>query len=180
MRCGLKDGERLGLMGFGASAHLVLQLAHYLYPRSAVFVFARDKQDRAFALELGAAWAGGVAERPPEPVDAVIDTTPAWRPVMEALLSLRPGGRLVINAIRKEDQDKPYLMELDYERHLWMEKQIVSVANITHHDLSAFLPLAADAGIRPKATCLPLAEANKALNLVKEGGQPGALVLVPG
>lgn len=179
MRCELTDGQGLGLMGFGASGHLTLQLARYLYPNSLICVFARDVKGRDFALELGADWVGDVSERPTELLHAIIDTTPAWRPVIEALASLRPGGRLVINAIRKEDGDKHCLLELDYAKHLWMEKELVTVANITHHDLTAYLPLAAEAGIRPAVRALPLSEANEALIQLKAGGGRGAMVLVP-
>jgi alcohol dehydrogenase, propanol-preferring len=104
---GIHDGDSLGLTGFGASAHLVLQLARHRYPRSPVFVFARDEADRRFATELGAAWTGDTRDAPPAPLAAIIDTTPAWRPVVRALRHLDRGGRLVINAIRKDDRDKP-------------------------------------------------------------------------
>lgn len=179
MQCGLRDDQWLGLMGFGASGHLTLQLARHLHPNAPVCVFARDRRSREFARELGAGWAGDIHERPPEPLHAIIDTTPAWRPVLESLRSLRPGGRLVINAIRKEDQDKACLLELDYRDHLWMEKQLVTVANLTRYDLSAYLPFAAEAGIRPKTTVFPLAQANTALVKLKAGNNTGAFVLVP-
>lgn len=174
----LQDGQPLGLTGFGASAHLVLQLARHLYPRSGVYVFARDPQTRAFAQELGAEWAGETAERSPVPLRAIIDTTPAWKPVVEALANLAPGGRLVINAIRKEAGDQSYLQNLRYHEHLWMEREIKSVANITARDIREFLPLAAAAGIRPRVETYPLAEANRALVELKRGGGRGAKVLV--
>ena len=142
-------------------------------------VFARDQTSRDFARSLGADWAGDIDEPPPEPLTAIIDTTPAWRPVLASLRALRRGGRLVINAIRKEEGDKSCLLDLDYRDHLWMEKQIVTVANITHHDVSAYLPLAAEAGIHPTTTAYPLDQANKALIDLKTGGSNGALVLVP-
>lgn len=175
--CNLSDGDRLGLTGFGASAHLVLLLARHQFPRSQCFVFARDLGQREFALELGATWAGDTTERSPELLDAVIDTTPAWTPVVEALANLRPGGRLVINAIRKEAGDQQVLLELDYERHLWMEKEIKTVANITHFDISEFLPLAAEVPLEPGLECWPLEQANEALTRLKRGGNRGALVL---
>ena len=102
----MKDGDTLGLVGFGASAHLVIQMARHKYPNSKIFAFARSEGERAFALELGAAWAGDIGETPPEKLNCAIDTTPAWKPIVEALKNLAPGGRLVINAIRKEDVDK--------------------------------------------------------------------------
>ncbi len=178
MLTGLEDGAPLGLTGFGGSAHLVLQLARHLYPRSPVFVFARDESARRFALDLGADWAGATEERAPEPLAAIIDTTPAWLPVIEALANLRPGGRLVINAIRKEDRDKACLLGLSYHDHLWMEKEIKSVANVTHQDLATFLPLAAAIPIRPEVELYPLEDANRALTELRSGGVRGAKVLV--
>jgi alcohol dehydrogenase, propanol-preferring len=173
----LRDGEPLGLTGFGGSNHLVLQLARALYPNSPIFVFARDGGQCQFALELGAAWAGDTAERPPEPLQAIIDTTPAWGPVVAALGNLRPGGRLVINAIRKERRDQDALQSLSYHDHLWMEREIKSVANVTHFDLAEFLPLAARAAIRPEVTTYALDDANRALLELKRGGGRGAKVL---
>ena len=111
---GLQDGQNLGLTGFGASAHLVLKMVRHRYPHSRVFVFARTEAERAFARELGATWAGDTVERSPERLHAIIDTTPVWTPIVEALENLEPGGRLVINAIRKEDSDKDALLGLDY------------------------------------------------------------------
>ncbi|MGD8368460.1 MAG: alcohol dehydrogenase catalytic domain-containing protein, partial [Desulfobacterales bacterium] len=127
---GIADGNTLGLTGFGASAHLVLKMVRHRFPRSRVHVFARREQERQFALELGAVWAGDTADTAPEPLDAIIDTTPAWKPVVEALRNLRAGGRLVINAIRKEDGDKDQLLRIQYPDHLWLEKEIKSVANV--------------------------------------------------
>lgn len=177
---GARNGSRLGLTGFGASAHLVLQTVRHLWPDTAVHVFARDPDQRRHALELGATWAGDIADRSPEPLDAIIDTTPVWKPVVEALADLAPGGRLVINAIRKEDADKHELLRLRYEDHLWMEREIKTVANITRRDLAEFLPLAAAAGIRPTVTVYPLAEANRALRELRAGGGRGAKVLCIG
>lgn len=174
---GLRDGELLGLTGFGGSAHLVLQLARHLYPRSEVHVFARDPLARRFAAELGADWTGATTDRAPERLHAIIDTTPAWTPVVAALANLRPGGRLVINAIRKEDADRAVLDGLSYADHLWMEREIKSVANITQHDIRAFLPLAAAAGIRPEVEVYPLEEANRALLDLKRRSVQGAKVL---
>lgn len=174
---GLEDGQVLGLTGFGASAHLVLKMAGYLYPRSPVLVFARSEAERRFALELGARWAGNTGETPPFKVDAVIDTTPVWKPVVEALRSLNRGGRLVINAIRKEEADKTALTVLDYSSHLWLEKEIKSVANVTRRDISEFLALAADMKIRPEVQEYPLEEANQALLDLKARKIRGAKVL---
>lgn len=174
---GLQNGEALGLMGFGASAHLVLKLVRYLYPETPVYVFSRNPQEREFALTLGAQWAGAIDERPPQLLKAIIDTTPVWRPVLEALKDLAPGGRLVINAIRKEEHDKEAWLSLDYPTQLWMEKEVKSVANVTRRDVREFLALAAQAGIRPEVQEYPLAEANRALWELRWGKIRGAKVL---
>jgi propanol-preferring alcohol dehydrogenase len=174
---GLVDGEPLGLTGFGGSAHLVLQMARHRYPNSPLYVFARDLQARDFARALGAVWAGDTADRSPEPLRAIIDTTPVWRPVVEALANLRPGGRLVINAIRKEDHDKGELLRLSYHEHLWMEREIKSVANVTQHDIREFLLLAAEIAIKPAIEAYSLRDANRALSELKRGPIRGAKVL---
>ncbi len=174
---GLRDGQVLGLTGFGASGHLVLKAVSRRFPRSKVFVFARSEAERAFALELGAAWAGETAQRPPEPCDAVIDTTPAWGPVVEALASLKSGGRLVINAIRKEEGDRDRLLHLDYPVHLWLEKEIKSVANVARADVREFLELAAGIPILPEVREYSLGDANQALAELKDRKIRGAKVL---
>lgn len=174
---GVRDGEALGLTGFGGSAHLVLQMVRHRLPRTRVHVFARSTGEQAFARELGACWAGDTEDAPPEPLDAVIDTTPAWKPVPAALARLRSGGRLVINAIRKEDADKDELLRLDYATHLWQEKQIRSVANVTRRDVREFLALAAEIPIRPEIQEYLLEEANRALTDLKERRIRGAKVL---
>ncbi len=174
---GIRAGGRLGLSGFGGSAHLVLQLARHLYPELSISVFARDPEVRGFAAALGADWVGDTGERAPQPLDAIIDTTPAWKPIVEALANLRPGGRLVINAIRKEDADRDELGRLSYHDHLWMEREIKSVANITHHDIRDFLGIAAAIPLRPRVTTYPLADANRALLDLRRGRVRGAKVL---
>jgi len=174
----LKDGAALGLTGFGGSAHLVLQLARHLYPNTPVYVFARDEEARIFARSLGAEWAGDTAERAPVQLEAIIDTTPAWKPVVEALANLCPGGRLVINAIRKEDADKEELLKLSYHEHLWMEREIKSVANITHFDIAEFLPLAAEIPIATEVETYALDDANRALVDLKRKPVRGAKVLL--
>jgi propanol-preferring alcohol dehydrogenase len=175
---GLENGQALGLTGFGASAHLVLKMVRHRYPDSPVFVFARSEREQQFARELGAHWAGGTTQRPPQRLQAVIDTTPAWLPVVEALAQLLPGGRLVINAIRKEAADRDSLLQLDYPQHLWMEKQIKSVANVTRADVTEFLKLAASIPLLPEYRLYPFAEANQALAELKRGAVRGAKVLV--
>ncbi len=176
----LRDGQRLGLTGFGGSAHLVLQMARHLFPSSPVYVFARDAGAREFAESLGAVWTGDTADRTPEPLHAIIDTTPAWKPLVEALANLCPGGRLVVNAIRKEDVDKEYLLRLAYHEHLWMERELKTVANVTHQDIREFLPIAADIPLQPEVTTYRLEEANQALIDLKRGGVRGAKVLAIG
>ena len=177
---GLKDGQNLGLTGFGASGHLVMKMVRHRYPNAQVFVFARSAKERAFARELGAVWAGDTAEESPEKQDCIIDTTPVWKPVVEALRNLEPGGRLVINAIRKEEADKDHLLRLDYPTHLWMEKEIKSVANVTRRDVSEFLALAAEMRIKPEIQELGLEDANQALVELKTGRIRGAKVLKTG
>jgi propanol-preferring alcohol dehydrogenase len=174
---GLRDGQNLGLTGFGASGHLVLLMVKHKFPRSKVFVFARAGKEREFARELGAEWTGDPDEASPEKLDAVIDTTPAWKPVVEALSNLDAGGRLVVNAIRKEKSDQDYLLKLDYPRHLWMEKEVKTVANVTRADVAEFLQLAAEIPIKPEVEVYPLEEANRALLEIKERRIRGAKVL---
>lgn len=174
---GLTDGETLGLTGFGASAHLVLKMVRHRYPSTRVHVFARSEGERAFALELGAAWVGDPWEEPPEKLAAIIDTTPAWQPVVAALRNLEPEGRLVINAIRKEERDKEALLGLDYPQDLWLEKEIKSVANVARSDVHEFLALAAEIPIRPETQEFPLEAANEALRELKARKIRGAKVL---
>ena len=174
----IRDGQTLGLMGFGGSNHLVLKITNYQLPNSKVFVFSRSPKEREFALSLGATWAGAIDEIPPSALDAVIDTTPVWGPDMEALKRLKPGGRLVINAIRKQDTDQQVLSTLDYPSQLWMEKEIKSVANVTRADVREFLQLAAEAGIKPEFQEYELKDANQALMEMKQGKIRGAKVLV--
>jgi alcohol dehydrogenase, propanol-preferring len=174
---GLRDGGNIGLTGFGASGHLVLKMVKHLYPNSHVFVFARSKGQRAFARELGAVWAGDTGAPSPEKLNCIIDTTPVWGPIVEALKNLAPGGRLVINAIRKEEIDKEVLLGLDYPEHLWMEKEIKSVANVSPRDLREVLALAAEMEIKPEIQTFPLEKANQALFELKTGKIHGAKVL---
>jgi alcohol dehydrogenase, propanol-preferring len=174
---GIKDGQSLGLTGFGASGHLVLKTVKHMFPSTSVYVFARSGTEREFAMELGADWAGDAGEYTPEKLDAVIDTTPVWKPVIEALKNLRSGGRLVINAIRKEDVDKDYLLKLKYHEHMWMEKEIKSVANVSPRDVKEFLELAGDIPIKAQVEEFSLEDANTALVELKKGNIKGAKVL---
>ena len=149
-----------------------------LYPNSKVFVFSRTESERIFAKELGAEWAGEIGEEAPENMRVIIDTTPVWKPVVEALNNLEPGGRLVINAIRKEDIDKDFLLKLDYPTQLWMEKEIKSVANVTRNDVIEFLDLASRILIKPEYKEFDLQGANQALLELKTRKIRGAKVLI--
>ncbi|HEX9114001.1 MAG TPA: alcohol dehydrogenase, partial [Nitrospirota bacterium] len=141
------------------------------------FVFSRTEAEQQFAKDLGAVWSGNTEDETPEKLHAVIDTTPAWRPVVGAMRNLERGGRLIVNAIRKEDRDKDALLSLDYSRDLWMEKEIKSVANITRRDVGEFLALAGKMSIRPEVQEYPLEEANTALLELKDRKIRGAKVL---
>jgi propanol-preferring alcohol dehydrogenase len=174
----IRNGETLGLTGFGASGHLVLKMARYLFPDSKIIVFARNAQEQDFARSLGASWAGDIDQSPPFHANAIIDTTPAWNPVVKSLGNLSPGGRLVINAIRKEATDKNSILNLDYKSHLWLEKEIKSVANITRNDVREFLGVASNIPIKPEVELYDFADANIALLDLKHGHIKGAKVLV--
>jgi propanol-preferring alcohol dehydrogenase len=176
----ISNGKRIGLTGFGASAHLVLKMLRFQYPQSEVYVFARSPKEREFALELGAVWAGDTTDNPPHLLDSIIDTTPVWMPVVRAMECLKPGGRLVINAIRKESIDTGHLANIDYARHLWMEKEIKSVANVTSQDVKAFIQLAADMKFKPEVELYSFEDANKAIMDIKQRKIKGAKVLVVG
>lgn len=176
----LTDGEALGLTGFGGSAHLVLQFVKHHYPNSPIAVFARDPGQRELAHALGADWTGNTEERAAFQLDAIIDTTPAWLPVVAALANLKSGGRLVINAIRKEDSDKDALLRIDYATHLWNEKQIRSVANVAAADIRQFLALAAEVPLRPEVETYDFTEANRALLDLRFESIRGSKVLVFG
>ena len=174
---GIEDGQNLGLTGFGSSAHLVLKMVRHHFPRTNTFVFARNAEERAFALRLGAVWAGAPEAFSPEKLHCIIDTTPVWSSIVEALKNLRPGGRLVVNAIRKEETDKPALLGLDYPSHLWMEKEIKSVANVSRADVRGFLRLAAEIPLHPEVEEFALEDANRALQELKTRRIRGAKVL---
>ena len=176
----LVDGQNLGLVGFGASGHIVLKLVRHLFPGTRIFVYSISPGERDFALELGASWTGSPSEQAPVDMDCIIDTTPAWTPVIDALAHLAPGGRLVINAIRKEDGDKGNLLQLDYPQHLWLEKEITSVANVTRDDVDSFLKLASEIPIVADLQEYALKDANRALVDLKKRRIRGAKVLLVG
>jgi propanol-preferring alcohol dehydrogenase len=176
--CNIHDGNNLGLTGFGASAHLVLKLVQHKLPRIGVYVFARSRTERDFALRLGCRWAGNTTDKPLVELDSIIDTTPVWSAVVEALSCLKPGGRLVINAIRKEEADKEYLLKLNYPAHLWMEKEIKSVANVTRRDVEEFIRLANEMSFKPEVEEYPFEMANEAILDIKNRKIKGAKVLL--
>ena len=173
----LENGQTLGLSGFGASGHLVLKMAKHLHPDSRIIVFARDKAEQEFARSLGAYWAGDFNEQPPLKANAIIDTTPVWNTIIRSLSNLHRGGRLVINAIRKENIDKESLLTIDYPEHLWMEKEIKSVANIVRKDVERFLELAASIPIIPQVETYSFERANEAIIDLKQKHVKGAKVL---
>jgi propanol-preferring alcohol dehydrogenase len=175
---GMHNGKALGLTGFGASAHLVLKLSKFLYPESFICVFARSETERKFALELGADWSGNTEDKPPELLDCIIDTTPVWNPIVKALEVLKSGGRLVINAIRKEDTDKAILQNVQYEKQIWMEKEIKSVANVTRKDVVEFLEIGGRIPLIPEVQEYKLEDANTALWELKRRKIRGAKVLL--
>ena len=168
---GIESGQTLGLFGFGASAHIVIQIAKYWGYR--VFVFTRSEAHRNLAKKLGASWTGEPEDEPPQKIHCAIDFTPVGETVPNALRVLDKGGRLVIAVIRKRNPIPP----LDYTQLLWDEKEIKSVANITREDLQDFLPLAAKIPIVPEVQEFELRDANKALLLLKQGKVQGAGVL---
>jgi propanol-preferring alcohol dehydrogenase len=168
---GIKMGQTLGLFGFGASAHIVIQVAKYWGCR--VFVFTRSAAHRRLAKELGADWTSTAEDKPPQKVDCAIDFTPAGETVPLALNALAKGGRLVIAVIRKNTLIPP----MDYAQYLWDEKEIKSVANITRKDAEEFLPLAAKIPIVSEVQEFSLNQANEGLFLLKQGKVTGAAVL---
>ena len=168
---GVKKGQTLGLFGFGASAHIVIQVAKYW--GCEIFVFTRSEEHRNLAKKLGAVWAGGPEDKPPKKLNCAIDFTPVGETVPNALRVLEKGGRLLVAVIRKRNLIPP----LDYAQLLWDEKEIKSVANITRRDAQKFLPLAAEIPIVPEVQEFRLEEANKALLLLKQGKIQGAGVL---
>jgi propanol-preferring alcohol dehydrogenase len=167
---GVQPGEDVGLFGFGASAHLAISVLHAWKCR--VYVATRGASHRKFAASLGAAWVGGEADRPPVELDRAITFAPAGDVVIGALASLRKGGVVAINAIHLDR-----IPEFDYDRLLWGERQLRSVANMTRADARDFLQLAAEIGLRPKVTAFPLEQVNEALRAVKSDSIDGAAVI---
>ena len=168
----LQPGERLGLFGFGASAHLAIQVARYW--DCEVYVFTRSEEHRRHAEELGAAWTGGANDQPPQPIDRAVTFAPAGWIVPAALEKLRPGGTVAVNAISLTP-----IPEMNYEL-IYGERTLRSVANATYQDGREFLALAAEIPIHPTTTLYPLADANRALQDLKASKLNGEAVLAVG
>ncbi len=165
------EAERIGLYGFGSSAHLIAQLALHQGRRLFAFVREGDEAGRAFAREVGCEWAGDSTEPPPEPLDAAIIFAPVGALVPAALRAVGPGGVVVCAGIHMSE-----IPAFSYDI-LWEERQLRSVANLTRRDGEELLPLAAAAGLRPQVTVYPLAEAAKALTDLRAGAVEGSAVL---
>ena len=169
---GVQPGERVGLFGFGASAHLALPVL--MAWGCAVYVSTRGAAHRRLAASLGATWVGSEREPPPVPLDRAVTFAPSGDVVVAALASLRKGGVVAINAIHLDR-----IPEFDYDRLLWGERQIRSVTNMTRTDAHDFLRIAAELRMQPRVTVFPLAQANEALSAVKSDAVEGAAVIVP-
>jgi len=169
---GVEPSERVGLFGFGASAHLAIAVLHAW--KCDVYVSTRGKSHRDLAASLGAKWVGSETEKPPVELDRAITFAPSGDVVVAALASLRKGGVVAINAIHLDR-----IPQFDYDRLLWGERQLRSVANMTRADARDFLALAAQIGLQPRVTVFPLDHANEALIAVKNDAVDGAAVIVP-
>jgi propanol-preferring alcohol dehydrogenase len=169
---GVQRGERVGLFGFGASAHLTLPVLRAWGCH--ISVSTRGATHRKLAETLGADWVGSDSDRPPTPLDRAITFAPSGDVVLAALASVRKGGIVAINAIHLDR-----IPAFDYDSLLWGERQIRSVANVTRADARDFLQLAGEIGLRPKITVFRLEEANEALMALKNDAIDGAAVLVP-
>ena len=169
---GVTAGERVGLFGFGASAHLAIAVLNAW--KCEVYVSTRGESHRKLAASLGAKWVGAEDDKPPVHLDRAITFAPSGAVVLAALASLRKGGVVAINAIHLDR-----MPAFDYDKFLWGERQIRSVTNMTRTDARDFLDTAAQIGLRPQATVFRLAQANEALLAVKNDAIDGAAVLVP-
>jgi alcohol dehydrogenase, propanol-preferring len=169
---GVQRGERVGLFGFGASAHLALPVLRSW--DCEVYVSTRGASHRKLAEDLGAQWVGTERDRPPAPLDRAITFAPSGDVVVAALASLRKGGVVAVNAIHLDR-----IPQFDYDTLLWGERQIRSVTNVTRADAREFLAIAAEIGLRPRVTVFPLDRANEALQALKHDAIDGAAVLAP-
>jgi propanol-preferring alcohol dehydrogenase len=170
-RCG--DARRLGIYGFGAAAHIVAQVAKWQGREVFAFVRPGDEAAARFARDLGAAWAGGSDEQPPERLDAAIIFAPAGGLVPAALRALDKGGTVVCGGIHMSD-----IPSFPYDL-LWEERTVTSIANLTRADGAEFLALAPRVPVRTEIETFPLADANQALSRLRSGGLTGAAVLIP-
>lgn len=169
---GVQPGERVGLFGFGASAHLAIAVLQAW--KCEVYVSTRGKSHQALAESLGATWIGGEVDKPPVELDRALTFAPSGDVVIAALSSLRKGGVVAINAIHLDR-----IPQFDYDSLLWGERQLRSVANMTRADARDFLALAAEIGLKPKVTTFSLDQANEALLAVKNDAVDGAAVIMP-
>jgi alcohol dehydrogenase, propanol-preferring len=169
---GVEPGDKVGLFGFGASAHLAIAVLHSW--KCDVYVSTRGASHRKLAESLGARWVGSETEKPPAELDRAVTFAPSGDVVVAALSSLRKGGIVAINAIHLDR-----MPQFDYDRLLWGERQIRSVANMTRADARDFLKLAADIALKPKVTVFSLDRANEALAAVRHDAVDGAAVLIP-
>ena len=169
---GTEPGERVGLFGFGASAHLAIEVLHSW--KCDVYVSTRGDSHRRLAESLGAKWVGSETDKPPVELDRAVTFAPSGDVVIAALASLRKGGVVAINAIHLDR-----MPQFDYDKLLWGERQIRSVANMTRADARDFLKIAAAIDLRPRVTAFPLAQANQALLAIKQDAIDGAAAIVP-
>ena len=169
---GVEHGERVGLFGFGASAHLAIAVLQAW--KCEVYVSTRGDSHRKLAESMGATWVGNETQRPRVKLDRAITFAPSGDVVVAALSSLRKGGVVAINAIHLDR-----IPEFDYDHLLWGERQIRSVTNMTRADARDFLQIAAEINLRPRTTIFPLDQANEALAAVKSDSIDGAAVIVP-
>lgn len=174
----IKNGENISIWGFGSANHQVFQIIKYLYPDSKIMVHTRNREEQILAKKLGADYVYSLDETPYIKADKAIYTIPVWSILLRALKNLNKGGKIVINLIRMQDEEKQMLLYLDYKEHLWMEKQIQTVANITKKDAEDFLNLAAKIPVKPEIEYYELTDANKALQDLKEGRIKGSKVLL--
>jgi propanol-preferring alcohol dehydrogenase len=168
----VEPGERVGLFGFGASAHLAIAVLKAW--KCAVYVSTRGASHRQLAASLGATWVGNETEKPPVVLDRAVTFAPSGDVVVAALASLRKAGVVAINAIHLDR-----IPEFDYDRLLWGERQLRSVTNMTRADARDFLQIASQIGLQPKVTPFPLDQANEALAAIKTDSINGAAVIIP-
>ncbi len=174
----ITNGEDIAIWGFGSSNHQVFQVLKYLYPDSKISIHTRNKDEQILAKKLGAEFVFDLDQTPEFKADKAIFTIPVWQYLLKALENLNGGGKIVINLIRMQEENKETLLNLSYQNHLWMEKQIKTVANVTISDAQQFINLAAKIPIIPEVQFYKLEQANMALQDLKEGRIKGSKVLL--